>query len=58
MGTTEVPDGGPYSTAEHLRAQNEQLDPKTHQPLPSLGAGEQAKPAETEQEQHTDEPAE
>lgn len=58
MGTTEVPDGGPYSTAEHLRAQNEQLDPKTHQPLPSLGAGEQATPTEVEPAKHADEPTE
>lgn len=42
MATTDVPDGGAYTTAEHLRAQRDQLDPKTLHPLPSLAPGEQA----------------
>lgn len=45
MGTTDVPNGGAYTTEEHLRAQREQLD-DLGRPLPSLPAGEQVKPTE------------
>lgn len=54
-GTTDVPDGGAYSTSEHLRAQREQLDKDGH-PLPTLGAGEQAKPTEPAKNDEPTEP--
>lgn len=46
MATTDVPDGGAYTTSEHLAAQRGQLDDNL-KPLPTLGAGEQAQAPQT-----------